>query len=89
MDRREQLTTIVRAQACDMEAWEAAELHLLDQAFRQRLEALGIEPTTDVGVALMAAAILLGPHTPEWGGDCRATLCEIARLGLGLLDETP
>lgn len=87
MEGAEQLTTLVRAQASEIEAWEAAELHLLEQAYRQRLEALGVQTSPDVAVALMAAATLLGQHVPEWGGDARTTLGEIALLGLRLLDD--
>ncbi|MPZ72748.1 MAG: hypothetical protein GEU74_05865 [Nitriliruptorales bacterium] len=84
---KEQLATLVRAQACDMEAWQAAELHLLSQALRERLDALGVAVTPDVAVALMATATLLGDHAPEWGGDARCSLGELALLGLTLLDE--
>jgi hypothetical protein len=35
----------------------------------------------------MATATLLGEHAPEWGGDARCSLREIALLGLRLLDE--
>jgi hypothetical protein len=33
----------------------------------------------------MALAMLLAEKAPEWGGDCRDTLNEIAQLGLSLL----
>lgn len=84
--KRDQLATVVRAQAEDMEPWQSAELHLLEQALRARLDALGVELTPDVAVALMATATLLGTHVPEWGGDVRASLGEIALLGLALLE---
>jgi hypothetical protein len=86
-DGHDELTTVVRRQADTLQAWEEAELHLLGQALRERLAALGIAPTHDVGVALMATATLLGEHVPEWGGDVRCTLAEIAVLGLGLLED--
>ena len=86
-DGRDDLTTVVRRQASTAEAWQEAELHLLGQALRERLAALGIAPTRDVAVALMATATLLGENTPEWGGDVRCTLAEIAMLGLGLLED--
>ena len=86
-DGPEDLTTVVRRQACTLEAWQEAELHLLGQALRERLAALGICPTRDVAVALMATATLLGEHAPEWGGDVRCSLSEIAMLGLGLLED--
>lgn len=83
----DELITVVRRQAGTLEAWQEAELHLLGQALRERLAALGIAPTRDVAAALMATATLLGEHTPEWGGDVRGSLAEIALLGLGLLEE--
>lgn len=82
----EPLARVVRSQAAEMAAWEAAELHLLEAALRARLTDLGVTATPDVAVALMAVATLLGEHTPEWGGDVRCTLGEIALLGLRLLD---
>ena len=81
------LTTLVRRQAHQLEAWQEAELHLLGQALRERLSALGMAPTRDMAVALMATATLLGEHAPEWGGDVRCSLAEVAMLGLGLLEE--
>ena len=86
-DGPEDLTTLVRRQAHLLEAWQEAELHLLGQALRERLLALGIPPTRDVAVALRAPATLLGEHAPEWGGDVRCSLAEIAMLGLGLLGD--
>ena len=86
-EARENLTTVVRAQSAALEAWQAAELHLLETAFRDRLAALGVAVTPDVAVALMATATLLGDCVPEWGGDARCALGEVAQLGLRLLDE--
>ena len=86
MTDSERLATLVRAQAADMEAWQAAELHLLAQALRERRDALGVAITPDVAVALRATATLLGDHAPEWGGDARCSLGELALLGLQLLD---
>lgn len=83
----DELATVVRRQADTLEAWQEAELHLLGQALRERLAALGIAPTRDVAAALMATATLLGEHAPEWDGDVRCSLGEIALLGLGLLEE--
>jgi hypothetical protein len=70
-----------------MEAWEEAELYLLERAFRLRLELLDIDVTPDVAVGIMAVASFLSEHTPEWGGDVRGTLGEIALLGLRLLED--
>lgn len=86
-DGRDELTTVVRRQVCSLEAWQEAELHLLGRALRERLATLGIHPTRDVAAALMATATLLSEHAPEWGGDVRCSLSEIAMLGLGLLEE--
>lgn len=86
MDEKDTLATLVRAQAGDMDPWQAAELHLLTQALRQRLVELDVAVTPDVAVALMATATLLGEHVPEWGGDARCSLGEIALLGLQLLE---
>jgi len=83
---RDQLATAIRAAAGEAEAWERAELHLLEQGLRERLAILQVEPTPEVAAALMAVACYFGEHTPEWGGDTRTTLCEIARLGLRLLE---
>ena len=87
MDEREGLTTVVRTQAAEMAPWQDAELHLLHQALRERLDDLGVRCDADVALALMATATLLAPSTPEWGGDVRCTLGEIALLGLRLLDD--
>ena len=84
---RTELEALVRTQSCDLEAWQAAELHLLEQAFRARLADLGVLVTPDVAVALMATATLLGNNIPEWGGDARCALGEVAQLGLRLLEE--
>lgn len=86
VDDAARLVGLVRAQDADVEAWRAAELHLLERAVRCRLEALGVPVTADLGVALMAIATLLGGHAPEWGGDVRDSLGEVALLGLRLLD---
>lgn len=85
-DDRDLLATLVRRQAADLEPWQAAELHLLEQAFRERLAALHVAITPDVAVALMATATLMGSSLPEWGADARCALGEIAQLGLQLLE---
>ncbi|MBI2709439.1 MAG: hypothetical protein HYX34_07055 [Actinobacteria bacterium] len=84
-DDRSALVQTVRSQAADRLAWERAETHLVDVALRQRLTSLGVEPTTDVGVALMATAMLLAEGSPEFGGDFRDALAEVAHVGLALL----
>jgi hypothetical protein len=87
MDAREVLMDAVRAHAGEAAPWEQAEVHLLEQEFRARLAALHVEPTPDVAATLMAVAYFFGQHTPEWGGDVRCTLGEIALLGLRLFDD--
>ena len=89
VENRDSLTLMVRAQAADLEAWQAAELHLLETAIRARLDALGVPVTPDVAVALMATATLLGDYVPEFGGDARCALGEVAQLGLRLLCSEP
>jgi hypothetical protein len=84
-DERANLTELIRAQLAERDIWEVASTHILCAELRDRLRALGVESTPDVSVALMAVAMLLAEKAPEWGGDCRDTLGEIAQLGLRLL----
>ena len=79
------LVAAVAAYTEGAETWERAELHLLERAFRQRLAEIGIEPSAEAAVTLMAAAVLLAEHTPDFGGDARDVLGELAQLGLRLL----
>lgn len=73
-----------------MEAWESGELYLLELAYRQRLAVLGCPPSDQLGAALMAVAQLLAERSPEWGGDARTTLCDVAVLGLRMMEgEAP
>lgn len=83
------LATVVRAHAETADACERAEIYLLERAFRERLALLHIELTPELAVALMAAATFLAEYTPEWGGDARCSLGEIALLGLRLLEGEP
>ena len=66
---------------------DVAGTYLLEVEFRERLAALRVDVDQDVSVALMAVAMLLAEKAPEWGGDCRDALGEIAQLGLALLVE--
>ncbi|HVM20099.1 MAG TPA: hypothetical protein VM307_09080 [Egibacteraceae bacterium] len=84
---RDELTSTVRAQAAAAPVWQDAELHLLEIELRERLAAVGVVPDGNVAIALMATATLLGEHAPEWGGDSRCTLGEVALLGLRLLED--
>ncbi len=86
-DAWSQLATMVRAQAESRTAWESAEVHLLHLGLRERLAALRIEPNPDIAVTLMAAAMLLADRSPEWGGDARDAMGELALLGLAMLED--
>jgi hypothetical protein len=81
------LLRAVDSQTANAECWQRAEWHLLAAAFRERLEVLGIAPSADAGVALIAAALFLAEHTAEWDGDARDALGELAQLGRDLLTE--
>ena len=83
---RRQLAELVAQQAAEMEAWESGELYLLEVAFRERLALLGCTSNDQLGAALMTVAQLLAERCPEWGGDARTTLCDIAVLGLRLME---
>ena len=86
-DARDRLAGRVRMAAADLDVCATAQLHLVEVLRRDRLEALAIEPTPDLAVALMAVSVLLAERSPEWGGDSRDVLGELAQLGLRLLDE--
>ena len=81
-----ELAEMVARQAASLQAWESAELHVLEVMLRERLCALGIGTGPETGAVLMAVAQLLAERPPEWGGDARDTLAEIAFLGLRILD---
>jgi len=84
-DARGKLTDLIRDQLANRDACDMASTYLLEVELRERLALVGVEPTADVSVAFMALAMLLAEKTPEWGGDCRDALSEIAQLGLSLL----
>ena len=84
-DERSNLTELIRNQLAARDVCDVASTYLLEVELRERLAALGVETTPDVSVALMAVAMLLAEKAPEWGGDCRDALGEIAQLGLSLL----
>jgi hypothetical protein len=84
---RETLTDLIRAHLADRDVCERASTYLLETELRDRLASLGVEPSPDVCVAFMAVAMLLAEHAPEWGGDCRDALAEIAQIGLSMLIE--
>ncbi len=84
-----ELAELIGRQAAGLDVWEDAELCVLEVCLRERLALLGIETTPELAVGLMAAAQLLAERSPEWGGDARDTLAEVAILGLRLLDGDP
>jgi hypothetical protein len=84
-DERANLTDLIRTQLAERDVCQVASTYLLEVELRERLAAVGVTPTADLSVALMALAMLLAEKAPEWGGDCRDTLGEIAQLGLSLL----
>jgi hypothetical protein len=88
---RAQLTDLIREQLESRDVCDRAGTYLLEVELRERLAVLGVEPTPDLSVALMALAMLLAERAPEWGGDTRDTLGEIAQLGLSMLspDDEP
>lgn len=86
-DDRAALTDLIKTQLAERDVCEVAGTYLLDFELRERLVALGVTVTPDVSVTLMAVAMLLAEKAPEWGGDCRDALGEIAQLGLSLLCE--
>lgn len=86
-DARAQLTELIRSQMEARDVCEVAGTYLLEVELRERLAVVGIEPTPDLSVALMAVAMLLAERSPEWGGDVRDLLGEIAQLGLALFGD--
>jgi hypothetical protein len=84
---RGNLTDLIRTQLAERDICSVAGTCLLEAELRERLTALSVDITPDVSVALMAVAMLLAEHSPEFGGDCRDALGEIAQLGLSLLAE--
>jgi hypothetical protein len=78
---------MIRSQLAERDVCDVAGTWLLEVELRERLGALGVEVTPDVSVTLMAVAMLLAEKAPEFGGDCRDALGEIAQLGLSLLAD--
>ena len=86
-DARGDLTELIKSQLAERDVCDVAGTYLLEVELRERLAVLGVEITPDMSVALMAVAMLLAEKSPEFGGDCRDALGEIAQLGLSLLAE--
>jgi hypothetical protein len=86
-DARADLTDLIRNQLAERDVCDVAGTYLLEVELRERLALLGVEASPDVSVALMAVAMLLAEKSPEFGGDARDALGEIAQLGLSLLLE--
>jgi hypothetical protein len=85
-ERRERLATLVRRQSAEIDCCGRAEIAVRASVLRDRLDEIGVVVTPDVAAALMAAAMLLASGTPEWGGDYRDALADLAGLGLELFD---
>jgi hypothetical protein len=85
--RRDALVSTVTDAVHERACWERAQDHLALASLVARLGELGVEATPSVAVALMAAAMLLAEGSPEFGGDARDVLGDLAALGLGLLEE--
>lgn len=86
-NERERLRALVQSQAAERACWERAEAHLVEGSLRERLAALSIVASSDLGVALMAVAMVLAERSPEFGGDYRDALGDVALVGLGLLGD--
>jgi hypothetical protein len=86
-DVRGDLTELIKSQLAERDVCSVAGTYLLEVELRERLSLLGVEITPDVSVTLMAVAMLLAEKSPEFGGDARDALGEIAQLGLSLLVE--
>ena len=86
-DARVGLTELIKSQLAERDVCSVAGTYLLEVELRERLALLGVSVTPDVSVALMAVAMLLAEKSPEFGGDTRDALGEIAQLGLSLLME--
>ena len=85
-DHLRDLAELVGRQADSLDVWTSAELCVLEVLFRERLATLGIRPSPEVGACMMAIAQLLSERAPDFGGDARDALAEVAVLGLRLLD---
>jgi hypothetical protein len=86
-DARGDLTELIKSQLAERDVCDVAGTYLLEVELRERLALLGVEVTPDMSVAFMAVAMLLAEKSPEFGGDARDALGEIAQLGLSLLAE--
>jgi hypothetical protein len=73
-------------QAAESECWKRAEVVVLADVLRERLEAIGVDVTPDVAASLMAAAMVLATASEEWGGDYRDALADLAAVGLELFE---
>jgi hypothetical protein len=89
VDNRDELLRAVEAHATERECWENAGTGIIELQVRARLEAMGIDVTADLALGLMAAAMVVAEHAPEFGGDARDVLGELCLVGLGLLGDEP
>lgn len=83
----EKLVWALSTSAREADCAQQAEWHLLEMEFRARLDDAGIQAGPDAAATLMAAAVFLAQHVPEWGGDARDSLADLAHLGLRLLED--
>ena len=88
-DERANLLRMVQAHADERECWENAGTGIIESQVRARLESMGIDVSADLALGLMAAAMVVAEHAPEFGGDARDVLGELCLIGLGLLGDPP
>jgi hypothetical protein len=84
MDAWRGLLPLAAAVAGEAAPWQWAEWHLMEQAFRERLSELDLEPSPEAAATLIAAALFLAEHVAEFDGDARDALGELTQLGLAL-----
>ena len=84
---RIELLDAVKAHAAQRECWENAGTGIIESQVRERLEAMAVEVTAELALGMMATAMVLAEHTPEFGGDARDALGELCLVALGLLGE--
>jgi hypothetical protein len=84
MDAWRGLLPLAESVAQEAEPWQHAEWYLLEQAFRARLDDLGLQPSAESAATLIAAALFLAEQVEEFDGDARDALAELTQLGLAL-----
>lgn len=84
MDGWRALVSVAESVAQEAEPWQVAEWYLLEQAFRDRLVELDLEPSPESAATLIAAALFLAEYVADFDGDARDALGELMQLGLAL-----